>query len=86
MKRAIAGVLVVVAGLALAGCTGIREANCQDDEYPAWSINYPDTGGACVPNGQDPGPGYARFPEGHVPYWLDEWYNPMESPGPTSST
>jgi hypothetical protein len=54
-------------GLSLGGCSGIREATCSEDEYPVWSVKFPESGGACVPNGQEPMRGYATYPPGLVP-------------------
>lgn len=82
MKLAIVGSLVA-AVLALTGCSGSREALCQSDEYPVWSTSAPGDGRACVVNGQEPPVGYARYPKGHAPHWLDEDYNPVASASPT---
>lgn len=32
----------------------LRERVCDRGEYAARSIEYPDTGGVCVPNGKEP--------------------------------
>ncbi len=38
----------------------------------ALSERYPSLGGYCVPDGQEPKKGYARYPRGLVPEYLDE--------------
>ncbi|MFE0455870.1 SCO0607 family lipoprotein [Streptomyces sp. NPDC058914] len=85
-------------GLALAGLTAvlltgcsIEEASCGGGEYPVLAVGS--TGSACVPDGEQPPAGYARYPEGKVPehvgdkwdeYWsthtLDEKGNIIEVP------
>jgi hypothetical protein len=35
-------------------------------------VRFPEGGGACVRNGQEPMPGYARYPAGLVPEYFDE--------------
>jgi hypothetical protein len=49
-----------------------RERVCSEGEYPAYSERYPSTGGYCVPNGQEPKRGFARYPPGLVPVYVDE--------------
>jgi hypothetical protein len=49
-----------------------RERMCVAGEYPVWSVRYPETGGACVPEGDQPPPGYATYPPGLVPEYFDE--------------
>ncbi|GKQ35312.1 SCO0607 family lipoprotein [Streptomyces sp. A012304] len=88
----------VVWGLALAGAAAVllsgcslKEASCGGGEYPVLAVGS--TGSACVPNGEEPPEGYARYPEGKVPeyvgdkwdtYWsthtLDEKGNIVEAP------
>lgn len=65
------GVVAVVLSTA-AACAGDRERVCSAGEYPVWSVKYPDTGGACVPNGQGPGRGYATYPPGLVPEYTED--------------
>ncbi|MEV4347397.1 hypothetical protein AB0J83_23320 [Actinoplanes sp. NPDC049596] len=56
--------------MAVAGCTD--QAICRNGEYPATQLGS--TGRTCVPNGQEPPPGYARFPPGQEPrHTDDEW-------------
>jgi hypothetical protein len=46
---------VAVASTTLAGCSGLfRERTCAGGEHPVWSTEYPETGGACVPDGSKP--------------------------------
>jgi hypothetical protein len=85
----ILAILLLTAGVMLTGCSGMREAMCQDNEYPVWATDAPATGRECVPKGEQPPPGYARYPAGHVPHYLDEDYTPSlaptSSPSPTPS-
>jgi hypothetical protein len=67
--------MVTVAGLAglflMGGCTA--DAMCSSGEYPVKAVRST-TGGACVPDGQDPPAGYVRYPQGKVPKHVDdEW-------------
>jgi hypothetical protein len=64
----------VIAGL-LTGCS-IEESICGGDDYPVLAVGS--TGGDCVPDGEEPPKGYARYPEGKVPghvgdKWDDYW-------------
>jgi len=55
----------------LTGCS-IEQASCGGDEYPVLAVGS--TGSACVPNGEEPPKGYARYPEGKVPEHVgDKW-------------
>nr|WP_222109920.1 hypothetical protein [Streptomyces cupreus] len=47
-----------------------RENICSSGEYPVLQVNG--TGSACVPDDQEPGEGYARYPEGEVPEYVDD--------------
>ncbi|MET8163974.1 hypothetical protein ABZT34_06875 [Streptomyces sp. NPDC005329] len=72
---AVAGVAVAaaVAVATLTGCSlRIEEASCGGGEYPVLAVN---SGGSdCVPDGEEPAPGWARYPEGKVPEKVgDEW-------------
>ncbi|MEW1721569.1 hypothetical protein [Streptomyces sp. NPDC093109] len=61
----------VVMGLALTACS-TEDATCGGGEYPV--LNVGSTGSACVPNGEEPPKGYARYPEGKVPEHVgDKW-------------
>ncbi|KQX62248.1 hypothetical protein [Streptomyces sp. Root1310] len=75
MGRALAGAAVAaaVAVTTLTGCSfGIEEAVCGDGEYPVLAV---DSGGSdCVPDGEEPARGWARYPEGKVPEKIgDKW-------------
>jgi hypothetical protein len=81
MRRAFALVgLAMIAGLF--GCSPIRDHMCQPGEYPVWSQAAPATGRLCVTDGQEPPRGFARYPAGHVPTYVDEDYDPASSPSP----
>ncbi|MFE0427640.1 SCO0607 family lipoprotein [Streptomyces sp. NPDC058953] len=56
---------------ALTGCgTLLKDASCGGGEYPVLAVG---TGGsACVPDGEEPGEGWARYPEGKVPRHVDD--------------
>ncbi|MFI6033589.1 SCO0607 family lipoprotein [Streptomyces sp. NPDC051315] len=68
-----------VLGLALAGLTAalltgcsLEEASCRGGEYPVLAVG--NSGSACVPDGEEPPAGYARYPEGKVPEHVgDKW-------------
>lgn len=69
------GFMLLAAGLIgslLTACAFTRERMCGSGEYPVWSVRYPETGGACVPEGGQPPPGYATYPPGLVPEYFDE--------------
>jgi hypothetical protein len=68
-------------GLLLGGCG--NDAICGGGEYPAQQING--TGRQCVPTGQTPPSGFARYPAGKEPrhvddkwdvYWRDHTVDP----------
>lgn len=60
-------------GLALAGVTvtlltsacSLQQATCGGGEYPVLAVGS--AGSACVPDGEEPPKGYARYPKGKVP-------------------
>ncbi len=57
----------------LTGCSfRIEEASCGGGEYPVLAVN---SGGSdCVPDGEEPAQGCARYPEGKVPEKVgDKW-------------
>ena len=59
--------LVLGLGLALTA-TGCERA-CGGDDYPVRN----DAGGsACVPAGEEPPPGFERYPPGQTPTYADE--------------
>ena len=63
-------VVAAVAALLVGGCA--PEAICRSAEYPAQQIGG--TGRQCVPQGQDPPSGWARYPAGQEPRHVDdEW-------------
>ncbi|QTD95812.1 SCO0607 family lipoprotein [Streptomyces cyanogenus] len=57
----------------LTGCAGWgKERVCLPGEDPVLAVN--DAGGDCVPEGEEPGPGWVRYPRGKVPVYVgDEW-------------
>lgn len=60
----------VVAGLTT-GCS-MADATCGGEEYPVLAVGS--SGSACVPKGEEPPKGYARYPEGKVPEHVgDKW-------------
>ncbi|MEU2058973.1 hypothetical protein [Streptomyces sp. NPDC013455] len=61
-----------IAASLLTGCAEWRERVCQAGQDPVLAVN--DSGGDCVPEGEEPAPGWARHPRGKVPVYLDdEW-------------
>ncbi|MFE0811861.1 SCO0607 family lipoprotein [Streptomyces sp. NPDC058794] len=71
--RSVLGLALACATAAavLTGCS-MEEAICGGGEYPVLGVGG--TGGACVPNGEEPPAGYTRYPEGKVPEHVDdEW-------------
>ena len=64
--------ILAVIAVALPGCSGGREPVCSDDQYPVWSVKFPETGGACVPDGEEPMRGYATYPPGLVPEYVSD--------------
>lgn len=72
------GVVVSLVGIVsvLAGCSLPRERMCSGGEYPVYALEAPSTGRTCVDDGDEPPSGYAPYPEGRVPEYLDEDYNP----------
>jgi hypothetical protein len=64
--------LLTTAGLAatllLGGCG--KDAICGGGQYPVQAIG--DTGRQCVPDGQSPPTGFARYPAGQVPQHVDD--------------
>lgn len=76
VRRSVLGLsLVGLSAALLTGCA-IEEASCRGGEYPVLAVGS--GGSACVPNGEKPPAGYARYPEGKVPEhvgdkWDDYW-------------
>ncbi|MFF6861247.1 MULTISPECIES: SCO0607 family lipoprotein [Streptomyces] len=71
--RSARGLLLVcaVGAAVLTGCS-MEDATCGGGEYPVMTVGG--TGGACVPNGEEPPKGYTRYPEGKVPEHVgDKW-------------
>ncbi len=62
---------LATATVLVGGCQ-IRERMCSEGEYPVRSIRFPDTGRACVTEGEQPPKGYETFPPGEVPEFVDE--------------
>ena len=60
-----------MAGIALAGGCGFREAICSGGTYPVAAVRST-TGRDCVDDGRDPPAGYVRFPDGKVPEHVDD--------------
>jgi hypothetical protein len=61
----------VVTALVLSGC-GYAERVCLSGHYPVLAVN--NSGGDCVANGEEPQEGWARYPEGMVPEYVnDKW-------------
>jgi len=67
---------VVVSTMALAvtlsGCPLVRERICSKSEHVVKSTEAPQTGRACVRDGEPPPQGYEEFPPGKVPTYPDE--------------
>ena len=61
---------LLLATLPVAGC--VRERVCSEGEYPVRSIEHPESGRACVQEGEQPPEGYETFPPGQVPTYVDE--------------
>lgn len=60
--------------LTLTGCAGweYQENICSSGEYPVLAVGS--TGSACVSDGEEPGAGYARYPDGKMPKEVgDKW-------------
>ena len=56
----------------MVGCGTFKERVCESGEYAVRAIEAPETGRTCVPNGQEPPPGYERFPPGQTPTYLED--------------
>ncbi|GAA4915258.1 SCO0607 family lipoprotein [Streptomyces coeruleoprunus] len=72
-RRPLAAVALVCASAAvlLTGCA-IQDRVCSSGQYPVKAVR--NTGGDCVPDGQEPVEGWVRYPEGKVPVYVgDEW-------------
>jgi hypothetical protein len=71
MRRHFAStVTAAVAGLLLGGCG--QDAICGSEDYPV--LQTGGTGRQCVPKGQEPPAGFARYPGGQEPKHVDdEW-------------
>ena len=63
---ALASVTVV---LLATGCS-MEDAQCGGGEYPVLAVGS--SGSACVPDGEEPPKGFARYPEGKVPEHVDD--------------
>ncbi|MFD4862367.1 SCO0607 family lipoprotein [Streptomyces atratus] len=61
----------VTVALLTAGCS-TQDAACGGGEYPVLAVG--EAGSACVPDGEAPPKGYARYPKGKVPEHVgDKW-------------
>jgi hypothetical protein len=69
MRRAAAAGTAVLATLSLAA--GCQERVCRRGEHAVRSVEAPDTGRACVKNGEPPPAGYEEYPPGEVPVHVD---------------
>ena len=65
--------LIVATALSTSGCSS-RERVCSSGEYPVRTVDASDAGLACAPDGEEPPPGYERFPAGEVPEYVDDVY------------
>ncbi|MFD4035136.1 SCO0607 family lipoprotein [Streptomyces sp. NPDC058637] len=72
-SRTTLGLALATATLALlTGACSMQEAMCGGGEYPVLFVGS--GGRACVPDGEEPPKGYARYPEGKVPEHVgDKW-------------
>jgi hypothetical protein len=61
----------MVTATLMLGCS-TREHVCSSGNHPVWSLQYPETGRTCVPDGRPPPRGYATYPAGHTPTYTDE--------------
>ncbi|AVV41771.1 hypothetical protein C6376_10270 [Streptomyces sp. P3] len=68
-----AAVAAVAVTAALTGCSlQIEVAVCGRGRYPVLAVNS--SGGDCVPDGEEPAGGWARYPAGKVPEKVgDKW-------------
>jgi hypothetical protein len=66
----LAALLLMTAGLT--GCSGfeINEAICSEGEEPTWAVTNT-VGAICVRDGEPPQAGFARYPRGRVPVWIN---------------
>jgi hypothetical protein len=71
MRPSLLVALFLVAG-ALTGCSGfqIHEAMCSKGEEPTWAV-INTVGAICVRDGESPQAGFARYPRGRVPVWIN---------------
>ncbi|GLW50977.1 lipoprotein [Streptomyces sp. NBRC 14336] len=70
--QTLAAALAAAAALTLTGCSGLdfRDSICSDGYYPVQTVNG--TGSDCLEDGEEPGEGYFRHPEGKVPEHVDD--------------
>jgi len=71
MRPLLLTALLLVTG-GVTGCSGfeINEALCSDGEESTWAVT--NTAGAmCVRDGESPQAGFARYPRGRVPVWIN---------------
>jgi hypothetical protein len=70
IRRVVWSLLAVLLMTATSGCS--REKVCSSGKYPAISTEFPESGRVCVPNGQRPPTGYATYPPGQTPTYVDQ--------------
>ncbi|WP_261719164.1 hypothetical protein [Streptomyces sp. FZ201] len=70
--QTLSAALAAAAALTLTGCSGLefRESICSDGYYPVQPVNS--AGGDCRKDGEEPGEGNFRYPEGKVPQYVDD--------------
>jgi hypothetical protein len=71
MKALLLTALFLVAG-GLTGCSGLElnESICSKGEEPTWAVTNT-SGAMCVRDGVSPRAGFARYPRGRVPVWIN---------------
>ncbi|MEV7415561.1 hypothetical protein [Streptomyces sp. NPDC089919] len=63
----------VAAALLTTGCAAGPDRICGSGDYPVKAVGNT-TGQDCVPDGEEPPPGYVRYPAGKVPQHVgDKW-------------
>lgn len=66
------GVAVGAVALAVLGLTtACQERVCRRGEHAVRSVEAPDTGRACVRDGERPPAGYEEYPPGEAPVYVD---------------
>ncbi len=70
--RLVVTVSAMMFAVLLPGCSVVRERACNSGEHAVKSIEAPETGRACVRDGQPPPQGYEEYPPGQVPKYADQ--------------